>query len=99
MAKIKKQVVTYYSFYCPGCKHPHVYSVTDDNSGWQFNGNLQSPSFTPSLLNTLKVYNEVTKVYDVETERCHLFVTDGKIIYCDDCKHELAGKTIELPDI
>ena len=30
---------------------------------------------------------------------CHLFITDGKIIYCGDCTHEYAGKTIDLPDI
>lgn len=30
---------------------------------------------------------------------CHLFVTDGKIIYCSDCTHEYAGKSIDLPDI
>jgi hypothetical protein len=99
MSKIKKEVVEYYSFCCPGCKHLHVYAVKNDNTGWQFNGNLERPSFTPSLLNSIKVQNEVSGVYDVEKNRCHLFVTDGKIIYCGDCTHELKGQTIELPEI
>lgn len=30
---------------------------------------------------------------------CHLFVTSGKIIYCLDCTHAYAGKTVELPDL
>ena len=99
MAKLEIKTVTYYSFDCPGCKHQHVYSICNDGSGWQFNGNMDKPSFTPSLLNSMKVKNEVTGVYDIEKERCHLFVTDGKIIYCGDCNHELAGQTIDLPDI
>lgn len=99
MAKVKKKVVEYYSFYCPGCKHEHVYTIQPDGISWQFNGNMDSPTFSPSLLNTMMVKNEKTDAYDVEKERCHLFVRDGKIVYCSDCKHELAGQTIELPEI
>ena len=99
MAKIEKRIVEYYSFYCPGCKHQHVYSICSDGSGWQFNGNMGKPSFTPSLLNSMKIKNEITGVYDIEKERCHLFVTDGKIIYCGDCSHELSGQTIEMSEI
>ena len=31
-------------------------------------------------------------------ERCHSFIRDGKIQYLNDCTHEFAGKTVELPD-
>jgi hypothetical protein len=99
MVRIKKRVVEYYSFYCHGCKHEHSYAIADENPQWQFNGNLQNPTFTPSLLNTMPVKNEVTGIYDLEKERCHLNVTDGKIIYHKDCKHELAGQTVELAEI
>lgn len=98
MAKIKKEVVEYYSFYCPGCKHQHVYSVKSNGGGWYFNGNLESPSFTPSLLNSLPVLNEATGKYEIK-ERCHLFITDGKIVYCGDCTHEFSGKTVEMSNI
>jgi hypothetical protein len=98
MAKIRKKIVQYFDFYCPGCKHLHVYSIADDGSKWQFNGNMESPSFTPSLLNYMEVKNEQTGKME-EKERCHLFVTNGKIIYCGDCTHELSGKTIDLPDL
>lgn len=30
---------------------------------------------------------------------CHLFVTAGKIIYCNDCTHSYVGKTVDLPDL
>ena len=30
---------------------------------------------------------------------CHSFVTDGRIQFLSDCTHELAGQTVDLPDI
>ena len=93
MAKFKKRVVEYYTFYCPGCKHEHTYAVFADKSQWNFNGNLERPSFTPSLLN--RDIDQEGKTKSV----CHLFVTDGKIIYCNDCTHSFSGQTIDLPEI
>ena len=31
-------------------------------------------------------------------KRCHSFVKDGMIQFLGDCTHELANKTVELPD-
>jgi hypothetical protein len=95
--KIKKQTVDYYHFYCPGCNALHSYAVSDDGSQWQFNGNLDSPTFTPSLLNTKPVKDEKGNV--IFKTSCHLFVTNGKIIYCGDCTHALSGQTVEMPTI
>ncbi len=87
MAKIRKERENpeTYLFHCPGCDFPHVYYVGPGQ--WTFNGDLNKPSFTPSLLNTWP------------DGRCHLYVTDGKIIYCGDCSHGLAGQTIEMADV
>ncbi len=30
---------------------------------------------------------------------CHTFITDGRIQYLSDCTHQLAGQTIELPEL
>jgi hypothetical protein len=30
---------------------------------------------------------------------CHYFIVDGRIRYCGDCQHELAGQTVDLPDL
>ncbi len=90
MSKIKKRIVEYYMFYCPGCKYEHVYMVEPNGSQWNFNGNMDNPSFTPSLLN--RKFDQEGKVIST----CHLFVTDGKIQYCGDSSHELSGQTIEL---
>lgn len=80
---------SFYRFSCPGCKHDHVYTVRTDGKEvcWSFNGDLDHPTFSPSLLNT------------TETTRCHLFLTDGKLQFLGDCTHHLAGQTVDLPYI
>lgn len=76
-----------YRFYCPGCKCDHSYDCRTDGGrpSWTFNGDLELPTFTPSLLYPDRV--------------CHLFVTDGRIQYLGDCTHELAGHQVDLPEI
>lgn len=76
-----------YFFYCPGCKCGHHYEVPR----WTFNGNVEKPSFSPSLL----MFTTRVETGERKTE-CHLFLTDGRITYCGDCPHPLSGKTIEM---
>lgn len=90
MAKISKRVVEYYSFYCYGCKHEHNYAIYADGTQWHFNGDIENPTFTPSLLN-----RNIDKDGNVISV-CHLFITNGQIVYCGDCTHEMAGKTMAL---
>lgn len=88
-------------FRCPGCLCAHGV-VVDGNGAWGFNGADDSPTFSPSIL----VYG--TKVGDnpapgyeagqVLSPRCHSFVENGWIRFLDDSEHDLAGKTVELPD-
>ena len=78
-------------FECPGCKCSHgVWIDKPHRNGaqWQFNGNFNSPTITPSVL-----------IRYGKDQRCHLFVTDGKIRYLGDCTHELKGQTIEMKDL
>lgn len=72
-------------FYCPGCNYNHPYEVPK----WNWNGSMVNPTFTPSLL-----VNSFSPEH-----RCHLFITEGKIQYCSDCHHELAGKTVDMVEI
>jgi len=75
-------------FHCPGCNILHPYLVVGERA-WNYNGNPDKPTFTPSLL-----------VDGSRPERrCHLFLTDGKIQYLDDCFHHLKNTTIDLVDI
>lgn len=73
------------TFFCPGCKREHPYSIPR----WTWNGDMEKPTFTPSL---------DCNRHDPQSH-CHLFVIDGKIEFCADCYHELAGQTVDMPDV
>lgn len=108
MAKVKDLGNGNYSFFCPGCGHDHVYNTQNPGRpNWSFNGDLNSPTFTPSLLNTWG--KEADPNWEVPDEpgpgigwsgRCHLFVTNGRIDYCGDCTHPYNGRQgVEMKDI
>lgn len=81
-----------YLFHCPGCGHAHVMCTKHIDPNWPiwtFNGDIEKPTFKPSLLNHIPGMNK----------RCHLFITDGKIQYLNDCTHKLKGQTIEMVDL
>lgn len=77
-----------YLFHCPGCKRSHLFEVDCASHGWTWNGSMDRPTFTPSLLCNA----------NTSDLRCHSFVTDGKIQFLSDCHHELAGQTVDIPD-
>jgi hypothetical protein len=70
---------------CPGCGYGHPF----DLRRWAWNGSMDRPTFTPSLL----VNAHAPEV------RCHSFVTEGKIQFLDDSFHALAGQTVDLPEV
>ena len=73
--------------YCNGCQSLHQISVSKPNhlnAIWSWNGNAEKPSFSPSI-NIVGV--------------CHYHLVEGKISYCADSIHALAGKTVDLPDL
>ena len=59
---------------------------------WTWNGSLDRPTFTPSILSRYTIEGEGHHV-------CHSFVTDGRIQFLEDCTHKLAGQTIDLPEM
>ena len=98
MAKVKRLtdnsgVYVSWAFECPGCNMWHSCNETHPTPSapkWIFNGDVERPTFSPSVL--------VRYPDDGQEKRCHSFVTDGKIRFLDDCSHGLAGQTVELPD-
>lgn len=79
-------------FHCPGCRTQHVVRVVTNrtrpgdqghNQHWQWNGCIDKPSLYPGI----KTISDVT---------CHLYIREGRISYCPDSTHELAGKVVEL---
>lgn len=82
-----------FHFHCPGCGHAHGVYVEGVNVPiWSYNGNLNSPTFEPSILCTYE-YGE-----QKEKRICHSFVRNGQIQYLDDCTHHLKGQIVDLPD-
>lgn len=92
-------------FWCPGCDHVHGI-VVDTPSSWTWNGDLERPTFDPSVL----VHPHKTFLnHDLEgdalvapenvttTPLCHSFVRDGRIEFLGDSTHALAGQTVDLP--
>jgi len=77
---------------CPGCKCYHVFDPR-----WLFNGDFERPTFTPSML--VNGTPDMQKYVNEHNHRCHSFIRDGNIQFLSDCTHELAGKTVELPEL
>ena len=81
---------------CPGCKFKHIIVAGGEGSSpgakWDWNGSMDNPTFHPSL----KVYG-----YGEDNQKftCHSYIRNGKIEFLGDSTHELAGQTIELPDL
>ncbi len=67
-----------YMIHCPACKRNHLF-----DSRWEFNGNMEKPTFMGSMLFRSEY-------------RCHSFVKDGMIQLLDDCDHEMKGQTVPL---
>lgn len=78
-----------YFAYCPGCKMSHPIRVPQ----WTFNGDLERPTFSPSLLCHRQQWADGTKF-----PQCHSFIQDGRWQFLSDCEHELAGQTVEIPE-
>lgn len=88
-------------FRCPGCDDNHQIHV----GTWTFNGDLERPTFTPSLLvggvqwePNAGFHKPNHDVVAGEPIVCHSFVTDGRIQFLGDCTHALAGQTVDLPE-
>ena len=90
------------AFWCPGCDRTH----TIDSHVWTWNGDLERPTFDPSVLvhphqtlidATLEGDALVAPENVTTTPRCHSFVRDGRIQFLGDCTHALAGQTVDLP--
>lgn len=76
--------------FCPACDDAHLV-----DSKWAWDGNLETPTVSPSILVT-QVFHPSTGISD---RRCHSFLTDGHWVFLEDCTHGLAGQTVPLPPV
>ena len=90
-----------YLIQCPACGNCHAFHTEVANSvgaKWSFNGNVDRPTFSPSMLcRQPKGCIKDGKVLEADYV-CHSFVRDGKIQFLSDCTHAMAGQTVELEE-
>lgn len=108
------------SFRCPGCNLHHSLPVEGAGTTWGFNGDVDSPTITPSILARGGCCYEADWHNQEQRRRpgpercdkgqpdedgismchvCHSFVREGRIEFLSDCTHELAGQTVDLPQV
>lgn len=82
------------AFVCPGCDDTHSglhmlpVNTTEHSPSWDWDGNLEAPTLTPSIL---------TKW--MGTTVCHSFLRAGVFEFLGDCTHALAGQSVPIPDL
>lgn len=97
-----------YSFRCPGCesferKHlipRHTIWVkqvrgSGPHATWDFNGDLEKPTFSPSIGCHRNWWNPETERYDDDLY-CHSYLRDGVLEFLPDSTHKLAGQKVPL---
>lgn len=77
--------------WCPGCDHIHGVELEHLPTTWQWNGNRELPTVTPSILTHMHGYDDPRK--------CHCYVTNGQWIFLMDSFHHLAGQTVDMVDL
>ena len=101
-----------FMYKCPGCRDTHfIYTKTRNSSNaiWKFNGDVNSPTFKPSINYTTGymiprkyLKDDEYNYYKEENigSRCHSFVQNGVVNFCGDCTHSMNGKQgVTLPEI
>lgn len=87
--------------WCPACRQLHDFAVDRpfrNGARWSFDGNADAPSFSPSMNIRIGPYPQAWKKAG-QIDVCHYFLRAGRIEYLGDCTHELAGQTVDLPDL
>jgi hypothetical protein len=85
-------------FACPGCAEMregsvglHILPVNAprlEKPSWDFDGNLEAPTLSPSIL---------TRNGDGGV--CHSFIQQGQFQFLGDCTHSMAGQTVPMPEL
>lgn len=103
VSKVLRRGIGRYFHFCPACEEMH--QLPDS---WKFDGNLESPTFSPSFkhsgLRCVNVNGRWTGDYvrDAKGEptdgTCHYIITAGKIQFCADSWHRRSD-IVAMPPI
>lgn len=90
-------------YWCQGCNSAHSIRTAGPHS-WGWNGDVERPAFSPSVLTTYTPGGGLPREPDDPPERCHTFVgcngaQPGEVIFLSDCTHALAGTVQPFPDL
>jgi hypothetical protein len=91
--------------WCPACKQMHAINLRGPSPIWSFDGNLGAPTFGPSIHIFTPAQGEHVdpdgELWPAEPQKtiCHYFIRAGRIEFCGDSAHALAGQTAPLPDL
>jgi hypothetical protein len=90
-------------FMCPGCTEYHSLHTGRPNTDGvrlEFNNSMDFPSFKPGPIGRIinKGLNRSKHANDTNW-RCKFNIKFGKITFTSDSSHELAGTTVDLPDL
>lgn len=86
-----------HSHWCPACEEMHLIP-----SSWQFDGNVESPTFTPSVRITYNGPDAGKDRGDLSRAPyacCHYNLSAGRLVFHDDSTHPYGGCTVPLPPI
>jgi hypothetical protein len=94
VSKYLRSVQNGHAHWCPGCNEMHVIP-----NMWEFNGDVEKPTFSPSVKITFPKGYYKNDVFSDKVDICHYFLTNGVLNFCGDSTHELAGKSVSLPEL
>lgn len=93
-----------YSHWCPACEEMHAFAVDEafkNGARWSFDGNLDAPTFSPSMNIRTGRFADPNFV-DAEGDLsrvCHYFLRNGHLEFLGDCTHGMKGQTVPLPEL
>lgn len=84
-----------FGHYCPGCQCAHIFWVAPkERPVWAFDGNLESPTFAPSMRSYLPEDKEHGRP---ERTLCHYFLRAGVIDFLADSSYHALRGQVPLP--
>lgn len=114
-SKLRTLSDNHLGYWCQGCEMLHQVGVKEGaGPRWEWNGNVEFPTFKPSVLTQWYTYEPPASFDDLEllekirsgeivqtrvNKICHTFITDGVVQFLGDCTHQFAGQTLPLPDL
>ncbi|HEV3492443.1 MAG TPA: DUF6527 family protein [Reyranella sp.] len=88
----------------------HCASLRSENPVWTLNGDVNKPTFNPSVrIAGKQTVRDAEGNWTGEWARdadgnpvdrcCHYFLKEGQLQFLGDCTHALKGQTVPLPEL